>query len=69
MSELKPDITYLRHINDCCESIFDYTKNFTEETFLADKKTQDAVIRNFEIIGEATKHLSTPLREKYPGLA
>lgn len=27
---------------------------------------QDAVIRNFEVIGEATKRLSPKIREKYP---
>jgi uncharacterized protein with HEPN domain len=38
----------------------------TYDRFLADIKTQDAVVRNLEIIGEATKSLSTGLREKYP---
>jgi len=35
---------------------------------LGDTKTQDAVIRNLEIIGEATKNLSGELRTKYPDL-
>ncbi len=35
------------------------------EAFLADFKTQDAVIRNLEIIGEATKNLSEELRNRY----
>ena len=34
----------------------------------SDMKTQDAVIRNLEIIGEATKNLSAELRAKYPEL-
>jgi uncharacterized protein with HEPN domain len=29
---------------------------------------QDAIIRNFEIIGEATKRLSNPLKEQYPDI-
>lgn len=33
--------------------------------FLQDTKTQDAVIRNIEIIGEATKNLSSDIRIKY----
>ncbi len=37
----------------------------TYEAFLADIKTQDAVIRNLEIIGEATKGLSAELRANY----
>jgi uncharacterized protein with HEPN domain len=38
------------------------------DAFLGDTKTQDAVIRNLEIIGEATKNLSSELRAKYPDL-
>jgi uncharacterized protein with HEPN domain len=38
----------------------------TYDQFLADFKTQDAVIRNLEIIGEATKGLSAELRYNYP---
>ncbi|MGZ8846511.1 MAG: HepT-like ribonuclease domain-containing protein [Pyrinomonadaceae bacterium] len=34
------------------------------DAFLTDTKTQDAVIRNLEIIGEATKKISLPLRER-----
>ena len=40
----------------------------TYHRFLADIKTQDAVVRNLEIIGEATKNLSMQLRDKYPDL-
>ena len=34
--------------------------------FLASNMMQDAIIRNFEIIGEATKHLSPELRQSHP---
>jgi hypothetical protein len=40
----------------------------TYQVFLADIKTQDAVIRNLEIIGEATKNLSEETRKKYPNV-
>lgn len=40
----------------------------TYEAFLADIKTQDAVIRNLEIIGEATKNLSQGLRARHLGI-
>ena len=40
----------------------------TYESFVADTKTQDAVIRNLEILGEATKNLSEELRAKYPAV-
>lgn len=35
---------------------------------MEDAKTQDAVIRNLEIIGEATKHLSKEFRERHPDI-
>jgi uncharacterized protein with HEPN domain len=38
----------------------------TYETFLDDTKTQDAVIRNLEVIGEATKNLSDEVCTRYP---
>ena len=34
--------------------------------FLADRKTQDAVVRNFEVIGEAAKNISSALKAKHP---
>ena len=34
--------------------------------FIADSKTADAVVRNFEIIGEAANRLPEDFREKYP---
>lgn len=51
---------YLQHILDAIQRIDRYVEDFSEIAFLSDEKTQDAVIRNFEIIGEAcnnvTKH-------------
>src|SRR4051794_32008601 len=43
-----------------------YVAGQSYEQFLADTKTQDAVIRTLEIIGEATKRVSPGLRERYP---
>lgn len=42
-----------------------YTKDLTFEEFLGDDKTMDAVIRNFEIIGEAANHLQDEFRNQY----
>jgi uncharacterized protein with HEPN domain len=50
-------------IHEAITSIETYTKGLTYETFIADKKTMDAVIRNFEIIGEAIKKLNDELKE------
>jgi len=45
-----------------------YVSDVNYEEFLADHKTQDAVIRTLEIVGEATKRLSPEIREQYPAV-
>lgn len=57
--------TYLEDINACITKIITYTGGDLT-AFLATPMIQDAVIRNFEIIGEATKRLSPELRQAYP---
>ncbi|MFB3089286.1 MAG: DUF86 domain-containing protein [Acidiferrobacterales bacterium] len=49
---------YIRHIFDCISRIKDYVRD-GKETFLSDRKTQDAVIRNLEVIGQAVKDLGS----------
>ncbi len=48
---------YLRHISEAIERIERYTEDLDEVGFLQDEKTQDAVIRNFEVIGEASNNI------------
>lgn len=45
-----------------------YTLGMSYEAFLADTKTQDAVVRNLEIIGEATRGVSREVRERQPAV-
>ena len=45
---------YLEDIIDAINSIEEYTRGLTFDAFVEDRRTVDAVIRNFEIIGEAT---------------
>jgi len=61
---MKDERLYLSNIQECIERIEEYTKSGKEE-FMQTKMIQDAVIRNFEIIGEATKRLSPELRSQY----
>jgi uncharacterized protein with HEPN domain len=65
MSE-RTDRDFLSDIQEGIRRIAAYTTGMTYEVFLTDTKTQDAVIRNLEIIGEAAKNLSEELRMKYP---
>jgi uncharacterized protein with HEPN domain len=47
----------LEDIVEACARIADYIKGCDQARFAADLKTQDAVVRQFEIIGEAVKTL------------
>lgn len=48
---------YLGHIVEAIERIHRYIEDMDEVSFLDDEKTQDAVVRNFEIIGEASRNI------------
>lgn len=48
---------YLEHIVEAIERIDRYLSDVDEVAFLNDQKTQDAVVRNFEIIGEAAHNI------------
>ena len=53
----KDPILYLHHISDSIDKILLYTNDVNEETFLESTIIQDAVIRNFEVIGEASSNI------------
>ncbi len=54
---MKTDFLYIRHMLDSIKKI---------ESFLTTSHWQDAIIRNLEIIGEASKRVSVELRQQYP---
>jgi len=47
---------------ECCTNIFEYTSEMTFDDFMSDKKTIDAVIRNFEVFGEAGKRVADEVK-------
>ncbi|MEW6592214.1 MAG: DUF86 domain-containing protein [Candidatus Hadarchaeota archaeon] len=63
---MKGDLPYLKHILDAISRVQSYTKNMGYAKFLDDSKTQSAVVRELEVIGEATKRLSLETRQQYP---
>jgi uncharacterized protein with HEPN domain len=57
---------YLDDLFNAMTRIAEYIEGYSFNDFKRDYKTVDAVIRNFEIIGEASKNLPEELKEKYP---
>ena len=48
---------FLRDILEACEAIQEFIEGISLDEFVQDDKTSSAVIRKFEIIGEATKNI------------
>jgi uncharacterized protein with HEPN domain len=64
----KEQRTYKIYLDDiilAMQRIAEYIEKLNLESFIADYKTVDAVIRNFEIIGEASKNIPDSLKTKY----
>lgn len=59
----------LRHILEAIKKIEKYLQGYDKQTFQTDEKTQDAVVRQMEIIGEAATNLTRDLRSKNPQVA
>lgn len=64
----RTDMELLYDIQEALRRIKVYTHEMTYNAFLSDTRTQDAVIRNLEIIGEAAKKLSGDLRDRHPNV-
>lgn len=59
------DREFLYDIKEAIERINDYIGEMDYKGFLQDTKTQDAVVRNIEVIGEAVKNVSKGLKKKH----
>jgi len=67
---MKRDVNlFLNDIVAACLDIIDFVGDMDYDTFVQDKKTCSAVIRQFEIIGEAAKNVSDAIKEQYPKVA
>ena len=67
MSNRNPQLL-IEDILDSSNKILLYSAGMTYEEFTADSKTVDAVIRNFEIIGEAANRLPDDFKELHPNI-
>ncbi len=62
---MKDDRLYLIHIKECIERVIMYTEE-GKDAFFDDTKTQDAVMRNLQILAESSQRLSDSLKELHP---
>jgi uncharacterized protein with HEPN domain len=58
----KDNSVYIEHIIARAEKILQFVAGMNEDDFLKDEKTQSAVIREFEVIGEASKRISVEFK-------
>ncbi|MDO9465387.1 MAG: DUF86 domain-containing protein [bacterium] len=63
---IKDNSVYLNHMLDAISKVEEYTQGVKYERFMDNHLIQDGVIRQIEIIGEATKRLSKDIMERYP---
>ncbi len=61
----KDPLIFINHILECIERIESFIENKSEEDFKESELIQSAVVRQLEIIGEATKNLSENFKNKY----
>ncbi len=57
---------YFDDVLESLERIKNYIDGMSLEQFRKDQKTQDAVIKNFEVIGEAVKRIAEDIKNAYP---
>ena len=62
---MKDDRLYLGHIREAAERVVLYGRE-GEERFREDLRTQDAIIRNLQVMGEAVKKISPETQEAHP---
>ena len=62
---MKDDRLYLQHIQECIDRIEQYTLD-GKDSFQADTKTQDAVLRNLHTLAESTQRMSDELKNAHP---
>ncbi len=66
MSRVRDVADYLADILNAIAEAEEFTRGMDYDTFAADKKTVNAVIRSLEVLGEATKGIPAPFRRKHP---
>ena len=64
MSE-RGDSVFVMHILDSINAVEDFSKNLSREDLELDRLRQSAIVREIEVIGEASKNISAEFKDKY----
>ncbi len=62
---MKDDLVYIEHIQSSVNRIQSYTSGLNLDLFLENHMVQDAIVRQLEVIGEATKRISQDFRDQH----
>lgn len=65
MKKNRDYIMFLEDITDSIKMIEEYAKGHSLKSFSSDEKVKDAVMRRFEIIGEAVKHIPASVKKNH----
>ena len=63
---MRDDRVYLMHIQDSLREVRQFTEGESYESFLENRMMQNAVMRSFEVVGEAARRVSPEFREAHP---
>jgi len=64
---VKGDRLYLIHVTECIARIREYTVD-GRDAFLSDRRTQDAVLRNLQVLAESTQRIAPEFRQIHPAV-
>ena len=62
---IKDDLAYVDHILNCIRKINEFSHGLSFKQFRTNELVQDAILRNIEIIGEASKKISQETKQTY----
>ncbi len=63
---MRDDRAFLLHIRDALREVREFVDGEDYESFLENRMVQNAVMRSFEVVGEAARRVSLEFREAHP---
>ncbi len=63
---MKNDLAFIDHILDSVNAIEEFSKKLHRDSLISNRMARSAIVREIEIIGEATKNISKDLKKNHP---